>query len=182
MSGRVIALCGLLAALPQALAGQAEVIRAQQELAALRLSHVDYRSPEESAAERAAIDAREAQMLYSDLERELMSQVEVQESLVHRDRRYVAEGKPAALVRKLAAEAEQAAADRRLRRWGRLGRGPLRTRLRSAEKWAMDAVEVNLYFEEKYRREICDKVLQLADQMERAAERKRRIQARQGSR
>jgi len=164
MNSRLLTLCALLSLAAPALAQSTPSERALEELQALRRGrgHLGGGDPELRAAYSALVDAKEAQEHYAELERELQEQIVVEESLIHRDRRYVAEGKPAALVRKLAAEREQLAADRRLRRYGRRG-----VHLGQAEVYAIDAVGAIKYLDEKYRAEVCRRVLELADRMER---------------
>ncbi|MBM4031746.1 MAG: hypothetical protein FJ291_08180 [Planctomycetes bacterium] len=122
----------------------------------------------------AAEAARSAQLSYYQREREVETLIIVEESLIHRDRRYVAEGKPAALARKLAAEQAQALADRRLRRWGKWAGRRYPVQVRQAELWTVDSVSAELYRNERFRREVCRQALELADRMERAAERARK--------
>ena len=167
--GLSVALVAAVAAAP----GPAE--RASQELAQVRRAHPEVVQAERKAAREALRDATDAQQFYFELERELQSQIVREESLIHRDRRYVAESKPAALLRRLAAEREEAAAERRRSRLARiLGRDirglPHSAILRKAEQWAIDAVYGQIYLERKRTREICDRVLELAEQMEREAQ------------
>jgi len=149
-----------------------DAVRAEEELREARRRHVSYSDPTQRALYLAVEDARDAQLRYYACEREVETLIIVEESLIHRDRRYVAEGKPAALARKLAAEQAQAAADRRLRRWGKWAKRPYPVQVRQAELWTIDAVSAELYRNERFRREVCRKVLRLADQMERAAARR----------
>ena len=167
-----LTLVGLLGLGGLVLAESPEAERAQQELQAVRLAHLSRGEPGQRAIYAALEDARAAQQQYYQREREVEEFVIVDESLVHRDRRYVAEGKPAALARKLAAEREQAAADRRLRRWGKWAKRRYPVKVRQAELWTIDAVEAELYRNERFRREVCRKALELAAQMEREAARK----------
>ncbi|MBM4041195.1 MAG: hypothetical protein FJ290_22055 [Planctomycetes bacterium] len=156
-----------------------DTARADEELRdARRLRVVASRDPVQRAIWEALEDARAAQLRYYEREREVETLVVVEESLIHRDRRYVAEGKPAALARKLAAEQAQAAADRRLRRWGKWAKRRYPIQVRQAELWTVDAVAAAQYRDERFRREVCRKVLELAEQMERAAERRRRAPTR----
>jgi hypothetical protein len=149
--------------------------KAGQELQALRRFRVrPWLGPEEAIAATAMEDARAWQDRYAMLEERLQELIVVEESFIHRDRRYVYEGKPGAIDRKLAAEMERAAADRRMRRWGRRGRYPFPIRFAEAEHWAIDSVTAELYQNEKFRREVCRRVLELADQMDREAELKPR--------
>jgi len=170
MTGRLAALASLLLVLAPAFAAQTPAQKAIVELDAVRGGSSEDRALEDRAAFMALDDARMAQERYVMLEAELQFQIVREESLIQRDRRYVAEGKPAALVRKLAAEREQAAAYNRMRR-GRWGwrRYPHARHLRRAELMAMDAVEADLYIRDKRRRAICNRVLRLAAQMEREA-------------
>ena len=169
---------GLAAALlvaSSAAAAPSAADRASQELAELRRAHPEVVAAERKAARAALRDAIDAQQLYFELERELQMKIVREESLIHRDRRYVAESKPAALLRRLAAEREEAAAAHRRSRLARLlGRDihgvPRATLLRKAEQWAIDAVYGQIYLERKRTREICDRVLKLAEQMEREAQ------------
>ncbi len=166
---------GPTAALLAAVAALGPAQRASQELAEVRRAHPDVVRAEQKAARQALRDAIDAQQLYFELERELQSQIVREESLIHRDRRYVAESKPAALLRRLAAEREEAAAERRRSRLARLlGRDirgfPHSVVLRKAEQWAIDAVYGQIYLERKRTREICDRVLELAERMKREAQ------------
>jgi len=168
---------GPTAALLAAVAAPSPAQRASQELAEVRRAHPEVVQAEQKAAREALRDAIDAQQLYFELERELQSQIVREESLIHRDRRYVAESKPApaALLRRLAAEREEAAAERRRSRLARLlGRDirglPHSVVLRKAEQWAIDAVYGQIYLDRKRTREICDRVLELAEQMEREAQ------------
>ena len=169
LAAAVLALAAVAVAAPSA----AE--HASRELAQLRKAHPEIVAAEDKAARDALRDAIDAQQLYFELERELQMKIVREESLIHRDRRYVAESKPAALLRRLAAEREEAAAAHRRSRLARLlGRDihgvPRATLLRKAEQWAIDAVYGQIYLERKRTREICDRVLKLAEQMEREAQ------------
>lgn len=170
-------LCLLLATLAAlarpAVAQTPDAVRAEEELRAARRRHVSYADPARRAVYEALEDARAAQLRYYEREREVETLIIVEESLIHRDRRYVAEGKPAALARRLAAEQAQAAADRRLRRWGKWAKRPYPVQVRQAKLWTIDAVAAQLYRDEAFRREICQKVLGLVRQMEREAEPRR---------
>ncbi len=172
---RVVHLLAVLAALAGwARAEMPDSARAEEELRAARRRHVTYTDPAQRAAYRALEDARASQLRYYDREREVETLIIVEESLIHRDRRYVAEGKPAALARKLAAEQAQAAADRRMRRWGKWAKRRYPVQVRQAELWTIDAVSAQLYRDERFRRAVCLKVMELARQMEREAERRAR--------
>jgi len=161
---------GLVLALGAPAAAQlTDAAHAEAELAAARRSRMVGRNRVQRAYYSALEDARADQRRYYEREREVEELVIQEEALVHRDRRYVAEGKPAALARKLAAELEQAAADRRMRRWGKWAKRSYPVQVRQAELWAIDAVAVELYRNERFRREVCRKVLELAEQMERRA-------------
>ncbi|HUT36346.1 MAG TPA: hypothetical protein VNE39_22860 [Planctomycetota bacterium] len=170
----------LLLATATTLAGWAraqmlDTARADEELREARRQRVVVSAdPVQRSLFEALEDARADQLRYYEREREVEILIVVEESLVHRDRRYVAEGKPAALARKLAAEQAQAAADRRLRRWGKWSKRRYPIQVRQAELWTVDAVSAEQYRNERFRREVCRKVLGLAEQMERAAERRRR--------
>jgi hypothetical protein len=170
MTGRLAALASLLLAFAPGFAAQTPAQKAIVELAAVRGGTAEARALEEEAAFVALDAARAAQERYAMLEAELQFQIVREESLIQRDRRYVAEGKPGALVRKLAAERERAAAYNRMRR-GRWGwrRYPHALHLRRAELMAIDEVEADLYIRDKRRRAICNRVLRLAAQMEREA-------------
>ena len=173
----------LVLALATTLAGWAraemlDTTRAAEELREARhFRVVASADPMQRAIWDALDDARAAQIRYYECEREVETLVIVEESLIHRDRRYVAEGKPAALARKLAAEQAQAAADRRLRRWGKWAKRRYPVQVRQAELWTVDAVTAEQYRNERFRRDVCNKVMELANQMERAAQRRRRIPA-----
>ncbi len=169
MTLRVVTLGLLLCVAGLALAQTTDAAHAEEELRAARQARIAGRDPVQRALYRAVDEAREAQRRYYEREREVEVLIIVEESLVHRDRRYVAEGKPAALARRLAAEQAQAAADRRLRRWGKWAKRPYPVQVRQAEIWTVDAVAAELYRDERFRREVCRKVLNLAEQMEREA-------------
>jgi predicted metal-dependent hydrolase len=170
-----LALAALAALAGGVRAEMADTARAEEELRDARRLHVIVsRDPVQRTLLEALEDARAAQVRYYEREREVEALVIVEESLVHRDRRYVAEGKPAALARKLAAEQAQAAADRRLRRWGKWAKRRYPIQVRQAELWTIDAVAAELYRNERFRREVCRKVLDLAEKMEREAGRRRR--------
>lgn len=173
LAAALLALAGIAMAAPSA----AE--RANQELRELRNAHPEVVQAENHAARDALRDAIDAQQLYFQLERDLQMRIVREESLIHRDRRYVAESKPAALLRRLQAEREEAAGERRRSRLARLlGRDirglPRATLLLKAEQWAIDAVYGQIYLERKRTREICDQVLKLAEEMEREAQARKR--------
>lgn len=173
MKRLVLASALLAATAPWARPEMTDSARAEEELSEARRRHISYSDPARRAAYEALEDARAAQLRYYEREREVETLIIVEESLIHRDRRYVAEGKPAALARKLAAEQAQAAADRRMRRWGKWAQRRYPVQVRQAELWAIDAASAQLYRDERLRREVCVKVLQLAEEMERKAERQR---------
>mgnify|MGYP000153289523 FL=1 len=165
---------GLLASLAAPAFGQmTDAAHAQAELQALRRTRLTGTNSVQRAYYDALEAARADQQRYYEREREVETLIIVEESLIHRDRRYVAEGKPAALARRLAAEQAQAAADRRLRRWGKWAKRRYPVQVRQAEIWAIDAVAADAYRDEQFRREVCRKVLELAERMEREAERRK---------
>lgn len=166
-------LAALAALAAPARAETPDATRADEELREARARHVAFSDPMHRAIYQALDDARAAQLRYYEREREVETLIIVEESLIHRDRRYVAEGKPGALARKLAAEQAQAAADRRLRRWGKWAKRRYPIQVRQAELWTIDAVSAELYRNERFRRQVCRQVLDLAEKMEREAQRSR---------
>jgi hypothetical protein len=174
----------MLAFLPSALAQQTAAARAAQELDSLRAARTYDVEPALEAVDRALHDAIAEQEHLALLERDLQYRIVREESLIHRDRRIIAERKPGAALRRLAAEREEAGAERR-RRYGALpfarprayrrGRfaGTRAGRLHRAVLGAFSAIDEEVRLQEERRDEVIRGVLDLAEEMERQAQQQR---------